>query len=85
MRAQVAAIFTSTLTFVGLGFGPSVVGFLTDRVFASDAAVRYSLLAVTTVGLASAAAFLTAGLTPYRRSVEYRASWSGAVSASGTR
>lgn len=85
MRAQVAAIFTSTLTFVGLGFGPSIVGLLTDRVFGADSAVRYSLLTVTVIGLSSAAALLTAGLAPYRRSVAYRASWSGAVSASGTR
>jgi hypothetical protein len=73
------------MTLIGLGLGPSVVGLLTDRVFGDDAAVRYSLLAVTLVGLAGAAALLTAGLAPYRRSVVDRAAWPGAVSASETR
>jgi MFS family permease len=85
MRAQVAAIYASTITLVGLGLGPSIVGLLTDRLFGADSAIRYSLLAVTVVGLASAAGLLAAGLAPYRRSVAYRASWSGAVNASGTR
>ena len=85
MRAQVAAIYASTITLVGLGLGPSIIGLLTDRVFGTDSAVRYSLLVVTVVGLASAAAVLAAGLAPYRRSVEYRASWRGPVSASETR
>ena len=73
MRAQVGALFVSTMTLVGLGLGPSIVGLLTDRVFGSDAAVRYSLLVVTTVGLGAAASLLRAGLAPYRRSVAYRA------------
>lgn len=85
MRAQVGALFLTVMTLVGLGLGPSVVGLLTDRVFGSDAAVRYSLLGVTVVGLAGAALFLVAGLGPYRRSVGYRASWLEGVSASETR
>jgi hypothetical protein len=54
-------------------------------VFGEDAAVRYSLLAVTLVGLAASVILLSAGLAPYRRSVAYRARWTGAVSASETR
>ena len=75
MRAQIGALFMSAMTLIGLGLGPSVVGLLTDRVFGDDAAVRYSLLAVTVVGLGAAAGLLGAGLTPYRRSVAYRAAW----------
>ena len=85
MRAQVGAAVMSTLTLIGLGLGPSIVGLITDRVFNDDAAVRYSLLIVTIVGLASAASVLTAGLAPYRRSVAYRASWPGPSTASETR
>lgn len=81
MRAQVAALFVSVMTLVGLGLGPSIVGLLTDRVFGNDAAVRYSLLAVSVVGLSGAAALLAAGLAPYRRSVAYRAAWSDAITA----
>jgi MFS family permease len=75
MRAQVGALFLSAMTLIGLGLGPSAVALLTDRVFGDDAAVRYSLLVVTVVGLGAAAGFLGAGLGPYRRSVAYRATW----------
>ncbi|HUQ79524.1 MAG TPA: MFS transporter [Gemmatimonadaceae bacterium] len=85
MRAQVGALFVSAMTLIGLGFGPSIVGLLTDRVFGNDADVRYSLLTVTIVGLGAAASLLGAGLAPYRRSVASRASWATAVSASETR
>jgi MFS family permease len=85
MRAQIGALFLSAMTLIGLGLGPSVVGLLTDRVFGEDAAVRYSLLAVTLVGLAASVILLSAGLAPYRRSVAYRARWTSAVSASETR
>jgi MFS family permease len=85
MRAQVGALYMSASTLVGLGIGPSLVGLLTDRVFGDDAAVRYSLFVVTTLGLGAAAALLGAGLAPYRRSVAYRAAWAGPVTASETR
>jgi MFS family permease len=85
MRAQVGALAMSVITLVGLGLGPSVVGILTSMVYGRDTAVRYSLLWVTLIGLASAAALLAAGLAPYRRSVAYRAAWSERVSASETR
>jgi len=85
MRAQLGALYVSATTLVGLGLGPSVVGLLTDRVFGNDAAVRYSLLIVTVVGLGAAASLLAAGLAPYRRSVAYRATWTDALNASETR
>lgn len=85
MRAQLGALFVSAMTLIGLGFGPTVVGVLTDRVFGDDAALRYSLLIVTVVGLAGAAALLIAGLGAYRRSVARRSVWPGAVTASETR
>lgn len=72
MRAQFGALFFTATTLIGLGLGPSIVGIITDRVFGDDAAVRYSLLIVTVVGLGAAASLLAAGLAPYRRSVVYR-------------
>lgn len=81
MRAQVGAVYFSITTLVGLGLGPTVVGLLTDRAFVNDAALRYSLLIVTTVGLSAAAGLLVAGLEAYRQSVVSRARWSGSVSA----
>jgi MFS family permease len=85
MRAQVGALFVSATTLIGLGFGPTIVGVFTATVFGIDAAVRTSLLIVTTVGLAATAALLAAGLPAYRRSVVYRREWTGALSASETR
>lgn len=85
MRAQLGALFVSAMTLIGLGLGPSVVGLLTDRVFGDAAALRYSLLVVTVVGLAGAAALLIAGLAPYRHSVANRSASSGSVTASETR
>lgn len=85
MRAQVGALYLSVVTLVGLGLGPSVVGVLTSAVFGRDTAVRISLFWVTIVGLAGAAALLAAGLAPYRRSVVYRAKWTGGVNASEIR
>ena len=85
MRAQAGALFVSATTLIGLGLGPSLIGLLTDRVFGTDSAVRYSLLAITMVGLASAVILLAAGLGAYRRSVAYRAAWADSISASGTR
>ena len=85
MRAQVAALFVSATTLIGLGLGPTVIGVLTSAVFGTDDAVRSSLLIVTTAGLAATAALLAAGLSSYRGSVVYRAEWTGALSASETR
>jgi MFS family permease len=85
MRAQLGALFVSAMTLIGLGLGPTVVGVLTDRVFGDDAALRYSLLIVTVVGLAGAAALLMTGLGAYRRSVAERSVWAGPVTASETR
>jgi MFS family permease len=81
MRAQVGALVMSAMTLIGLGLGPSLVGVLTDRVFGDDAAVRYSLLVVTVIGLGAAAGLLGAGLAPYRRSVAYRAAWTPALTS----
>ena len=84
MRAQAAAVYVTVTTLVGLGLGPSIVGVLTERVFGDDLAVRYSLAAVTVVGLAASASLLAAGLAPFRRSVAYREAWMRSVT-SGTR
>ncbi len=75
MRAQAAALYVTVTTLVGLGLGPSIVGVLTEQVFAADSAVRYSLAILTVAGLAASAALLAIGLAPYRRSVAYREAW----------
>jgi MFS family permease len=75
MRAQVSAVFLFVVNLVGLGLGPTAVALLTDYAFRDDAAVRYSLAIVAAVGLTAAVALLSAGLAPFRRTLEYRDRW----------
>jgi MFS family permease len=77
MRAQVSAVYLFVINLVGLGLGPTVVAWVTDSVFQSDAAVGRSLLVVTTAGLAIAIALLASALRPYRESLRYRERWTG--------
>ena len=52
MRAMASAVLLLILNLVGLGAGPSLVGFMNDALTAAhgDLAVRYSLVVVTLVG-----------------------------------
>jgi MFS family permease len=75
MRAQASAVYLFVVNLLGLGFGPTAVALLTDYAFASDGALRYSLAVVAAAGLVAALALLTAGLAPYRRTMEYRDAW----------
>jgi MFS family permease len=52
-RGTLGALFLSVVTLVGLGFGPPLVGLLTDRLFGDEKAMGTSLLLVILVaGLA---------------------------------
>lgn len=44
MRAQVAAIYSLTLSFAGMGLGPVVAGAISDNIFTGADGVRYSLM-----------------------------------------
>ena len=62
MRATASAVLLFVLNLVGLGAGPTLVGFLNDALAPSygDAAIRYSLLVVTLGGFVAAALFYRA-------------------------
>ncbi|WP_294291740.1 MFS transporter [uncultured Sphingomonas sp.] len=66
-RAQVTALYIMIISLVGIGIGPVVIGFMTDRVFTGPTDIRYSLALV--VGTAAPLMFvlLLAALRPYRR------------------
>jgi hypothetical protein len=68
MRATASAILLFVLNMVGLGAGPFVVGFCTDRLTPSLGveAIRYSLAAVTLVSLVAALCFHRASRTLVR-------------------
>jgi len=76
MRGQASAIYLFVINLIGLGLGPTAVAMLTDYVFHNDNAVHYSLLLVGTAAHLAAAAFLWAGLKPYRRSLARLQDWS---------
>lgn len=68
MRGQASALYLFIVNLIGLGFGPTAVALVTDRVYHDEAALRYSLLWVGGVALTGAVLLLWAGLKPYRES-----------------
>ncbi len=62
MRATASAVLLFVLNLVGLGVGPTLVGFLNDYLAPSYGveSIRYSLLSVNLAGLISAALFFAA-------------------------
>ena len=75
MRGQASAIYLFVITLIGLGLGPTAVALVTDFVFASDQALRYSLLIVTAIAVLSSIILLWMGLKPYRESLQRLQQW----------
>ncbi len=75
MRGQASAIYLFVITLIGLGIGPTAVALVTDFVFADDAALRYSLLSVTTLAVLMSIILLAKSLKPYRESVTRLEQW----------
>ena len=69
MRGQTGAVYLFIVNLIGLGVGPTAVALVTDYVFASDQALRWSMLIVGTVANVGAIALLAAGLKPYRETL----------------
>ncbi len=70
MRGQVAAVYLFFVNLAGIGFGPTVVAFITDVVFHDDNAIRYSLSILVAVGVPLALLILGLGLKSYRKALE---------------
>jgi hypothetical protein len=80
MRGQASAVYLFSINLIGLGIGPTAVGALTQYAFRSDAAVRYSLVIVTSVACALAAGLLCGALKPFLASLERVRVWNAAHS-----
>ena len=66
MRGQLTAVYFFVQSLIGLGVGPTMVGFLTDHLFRNQQMLRYSLtITGTTAQLLAACLFLMA-LRPYQ-------------------
>jgi len=70
MRGQVSAIYLFSLSFIGMGIGPTVVAFFTDHVFGNDAAIGSSLAMTMLISAPLSAVILWLSRRPYRSSLE---------------
>lgn len=75
MRAQASAVYLFSVNIIGLGIGPTAVGFLTQHAFGRDDAVRYSLAIVSSTACALAAACLYGARKPFLASLERLDDW----------
>lgn len=71
MRAQVSALYLFGNNLIGIGLGPTLVASFTDFVFEDDAALRYSLVAVTAIVAPLIAAFMWWAAKPFAREFEW--------------
>lgn len=71
MRGQGSALFQLTVGMAG-GIGPTLVALITDRVFADDNALRWSLSITTVVGMTLTLVLLAWGRPAYRATVAAR-------------
>ena len=74
MRAQGAALYFLTLNLVSGALGPTSVALFNDHVF-GRAQVRYSLVAVSAIGMTVTLILLVTGLGSYRSTLERREQW----------
>jgi MFS family permease len=58
LRGQATALFFLVINMIGPGVGPTAIALVTDRVFADDAALRYSTLLVALPALSLGAILL---------------------------
>jgi MFS family permease len=65
MRGQVSAVWLFTFNLIGVGLGPSLVGFVTDHVFRNEAHLNLSISAIAWVIGPIAALVIWSGMKPY--------------------
>lgn len=70
MRGQTSAVYLFIVNLIGLGVGPTAVALVTDKVFANDLDLKWSMLIVGTIANLVAIGFLSAGLKPYRETLK---------------
>ena len=66
MRGQVAAIYLFSLSFLGMGLGPTMVAAFTDHIFHADAALGQSLALSFVITVPLSAVVLALSRRPYR-------------------
>ncbi|MEZ5565258.1 MAG: hypothetical protein R3F24_06940 [Gammaproteobacteria bacterium] len=76
LRAQTTALFYFVINILGL-LGPTLVALVTDRVFADDNALSWSMAIVSTGASAVGLVFLVVNLPLFRARVREAESWAG--------
>lgn len=66
MRGRFTALYLFVINMVGLGFGPLIIGFITDGVFHDEAKLRYAVSAWALFALPVGIFFLARVLRPMR-------------------
>lgn len=72
MRAQLVAVYYLVANLVGVAFGPWIVAFFTDFVFADESLIGYSLAIACSLLLGAAVLILLGGAGPLRRTMRLR-------------
>jgi len=67
MRGQVSAVYLFMINLIGIGLGPFLTGWVTDALFADEAAVGFSIALVAGISAPIAALILWSGLSDYRQ------------------
>jgi hypothetical protein len=69
------ALFLFVFNIIGFGLGPTFVAMFTDYVFHAESALRYSLVASTSLLGPLGVLIYWLGLKPYARSVARARTW----------
>jgi MFS family permease len=69
MRGQISAVYLFGVNAAGIGFGPTFVAFLSQKLFHSDQALGLALAVTTALAAPLGICLLALGLTPYRRAL----------------
>ncbi|MCH8332749.1 MFS transporter [Candidatus Sumerlaeota bacterium] len=83
MRGQATAIYLFTVNLLGLGFGPFILGLITDNVFKDPMRVHHSLLAVSLFAHTTAGILLFICLKNFRRTTQYLKEWKEKAESAG--
>ena len=76
LRGQISALmYLFPVNLIGIGLGPSLVAFITDYGFGDTDALRYSMAIVAGVAALLAALILSAGIKPFRDSLQQAERW----------
>lgn len=75
MRGQISALYLFVVNLIGIGLGPTAVALITDQVFGSDTALRYSMAIVGGGAAVLGTAMLLLGLGAFRESSQRALLW----------